>query len=221
MAEFVTEGRAGALGLSEPTLDELRRAHAVHPVATVRASCRCGRASSSTTCCRGARSNEVAFIPFSPLGRGFLTGRSWPPAPSTTTTSARTSRASAPRRWRPTRGSCDASPRSPPDAARTPGQIALAWVLAQGEMVIPIPGTRRICYLEENAAAALIEIGPRSSSGSTPCRGRGRALPGLLHALGGGSRRRGALAAAPRAPSRARACSPRSRPGSCGACEAT
>ena len=102
----------------------------------------------------------IGFVAYSPLGRGFLTGRV-PHArrPRPRATSARTPRASRPRTSRRTASWRRGSRRSR-RAACTPGQLALAWVLAQGDDVVPIPGTKRGRYLEENAAAAAITLTP-------------------------------------------------------------
>ena len=110
----------------------------------------------------------IGFVAYSPLGRGFLCGRFKSPTSSTQTTSAATARASQgealdqqPRAaWR----RC-ASSRA--RRAARPGQLALAWVLAQGDDVVPIPGTKRRNYLEENLAAADVELTTTTSRGST------------------------------------------------------
>lgn len=157
MAEQVAAGKALALGMSEVTVDELERAHAVHPVATVQSELSLWTRDPLAEVLPWCAANGVGFLPFSPLGRGFLTGAV-------------------------TEGSFDASdfrarnPRFTPeamaanaalvDAVRavagrldaTPAQVALAWVLAQGEHVVPIPGTKKVGYLEQNAAAADLQL---------------------------------------------------------------
>ena len=159
MAEFVTAGHAGALGLSEPTLDELQRAHAVHPVASVQSELSLWTREALDEVLPWCEANEVAFIPFSPLGRGFLTGKM-----SAGKFDADDLRARFPRfseeAMAANQAIVDVVAEIAADHDAAPGQIAIAWVLAQGEMVIPIPGTRRVEYLEENAAAASIELTP-------------------------------------------------------------
>lgn len=157
MAEAVEAGKVRAIGLSEPTLDELERAHAIHPVASVQSELSLWTREQLADVLPWCEDNDVSFIPFSPLGRGFLTGK------------LKTgSLDSDDMRGRFPRFSGEAADANQAIVSRvekiaaahgaTAGQIALAWVLAQGERVIPIPGTRRTTYLEENAAAAQIEL---------------------------------------------------------------
>ena len=157
MAAAVQAGKARAIGLSEPTLDELQRAHAIHPVASVQSELSLWTREQLAEVLPWCEANDVTFIPFSPLGRGFLTGKL-----KTGSLDSDDMRGSFPR------FSGDAADANQAIVERveeiaaahevTAGQIALAWVLAQGERVIPIPGTRRTTYLEENAAAAVIEL---------------------------------------------------------------
>ena len=149
--------RRGAIGMSEATVDELERAHAVHPVATraeraVAVDAR--RARRGAAVVRRARRRVHPVRPARPR----LPDR--PAAPtrrSTPTTSARTTRASRPRRMEANRAIVDARPRGRRAPGATPAQVALAWVLAQGEQVVPIPGTKRIAVPggERGAAARL------------------------------------------------------------------
>ena len=157
MAEFVVEGRAGALGLSEPTLEELERAHAIHPVTTVQSELSLWTREALDDVLPWCEANDVAFIPFSPLGRGFLTGKMSAGAFEDDDFRADFPRFS-PEAMAANQAIVDVVTEIAAEREATPGQIALAWVLAQGEMVIPIPGTRRISYLEENAAAAELEL---------------------------------------------------------------
>jgi aryl-alcohol dehydrogenase-like predicted oxidoreductase len=157
MAEAVAAGKARAIGMSEATLDELERAHAIHPVASLQSEFSLWTRDPLDGVLPWCAEHGAAFIPFSPLGRGFLTGK---------LTSADFEqgdfRANLPR------FSDEAMQRNLElvDRVRAvaerheaaPGQVALAWVLAQGEHVVPIPGTRRLTYLEENAAAARLEL---------------------------------------------------------------
>jgi aryl-alcohol dehydrogenase-like predicted oxidoreductase len=157
MAEVVAAGKARAIGMSEATLDELERAHAIHPVASLQSEFSLWTRDPLDEMLPWCIEHAAAFIPFSPLGRGFLTGK---------LTSADFEqgdfRANLPR------FADDAMKRNLELVERVravaerhdaaPGQVALAWVLAQGEHVIPIPGTRRVSYLEENAAAARLEL---------------------------------------------------------------
>ncbi len=159
MAEAVEAGKARALGLSEPTLDELERAHEVHPVASVQSELSLWTREQLDEVLPWCEASEVTFIPFSPLGRGFLTGKLKADSFDDDDLRRRFPRFS-PEAMAKNQAIVDGVTEIATAHDATPGQIALAWVLAQGEMVIPIPGTRRISYLEENAAAAEIELTP-------------------------------------------------------------
>lgn len=157
MAEGVALGKARALGLSEPTLEELERAHAVHPVTTVQSELSLWTRDQLDEILPWCERNGVAFVPFSPLGRGFLTGKL-----VADELDDDDMRGTFPRFQREAmarnQAIVDGVTRIAAHHDATPGQVALAWVLAQGRMVVPIPGTRRIEYLEENAAAAFLEL---------------------------------------------------------------
>ncbi|MGI8460278.1 MAG: aldo/keto reductase [Solirubrobacterales bacterium] len=157
MAEAVEAGKVRALGASELTVSELDLAHAVHPVASLQSELSLWTREPLADVLLWCEANDAAFIPFSPLGRGFLTGKI-----SAQSFDADDLRGSFPR------FSADAMAANQVIVDRvreiaeaneaTAGQVALAWVLAQGDAVIPIPGTRRISYLEENAAASQLEL---------------------------------------------------------------
>ena len=159
MAELVAAGKVRALGLSETDVDTLRRASAVHPIAALQSELSLWTRDPLADVLPWCERHGVAFVPFAPLGRGFLTGR------------YRTSEAFGERdfRRRNPRFQREALEQNLALADRvrvvaervgaTPAQVALAWVLAQGEQVVPIPGTKRLAYLEENAAAAEVALG--------------------------------------------------------------
>jgi len=158
MAETVVAGKARAIGMSEVSVGELDRAHAVHPVTSVQSELSLWtRGPITEGVLDWCRQHGAAFLPFSPLGRGFLTG--------TITTATFDSDDFRSRNPRFTQEAVAANQRLV-EAVRevagrrgaTLGQVALAWVLAQGDAVIPIPGTKRIAYLEENAAAADLSL---------------------------------------------------------------
>jgi aryl-alcohol dehydrogenase-like predicted oxidoreductase len=157
MAELVRIGKVRALGMSEANLQELERAHAIHPVASVQSELSLWFTERLDDVVPWCADHEAAFIPFAPLGRGFLTG-----SLTSATTDPGDFRSTLPRFTQP---AIDANQsivvRVRAVAERhgaTPAQVALAWVLAQGEHVIPIPGTRRLPHLEENAGAAAISL---------------------------------------------------------------
>ena len=157
MAELVIAGKVQTLGLSEATIGEMRRAQAIHPVASVQSELSLWTREHLADVVPWCRENGITFIPFSPLGRGFLTG-------SITRASFEDMdfRAKNPRF---TQEAIDAN-LAIVERVRavgehhgaTPAQIAIAWTLAQGDHVIPIPGTRRECYVVEDAAAADIRL---------------------------------------------------------------
>ena len=157
MADLVHDGKVRALGMSEANVQELERAHAIHPVASVQSELSLWFTERLDDVVPWCADHDAAFIPFAPLGRGFLTGTL-----TTGTTDPGDFRSTLPRF---TQAAIDANQaiveRVRAVAARhgaTPAQVALAWVLVQGEHVIPIPGTRRLRHLEENAGAAEVSL---------------------------------------------------------------
>ncbi|HEY0126069.1 MAG TPA: aldo/keto reductase [Blastococcus sp.] len=158
MAELVQQGKVRHLGLSEASAASIRRAVAVHPITALQSEWSLWTRDLEEEVLAVAREHGIGVVPFSPLGRGFLTGAITSPADF------------AEDDWRRTHprftGDAFAANLRLVDAVRelaagkgaTPGQLALAWVLAQGEDVVPIPGTKRRNYLEENVAAAAVEL---------------------------------------------------------------
>lgn len=158
MAELVTAGKVRHLGLSEASVDTIRRAHAVHPITALQTEYSLWTRHVEDEILPTLRSLGIGLVPYSPLGRGFLTG---------TITSTDGLAADDFRRQNPRfQGDALAANLRIVEAVRavaerhgvTPGQLALAWVLAQGDDVVPIPGTKRVRYLEENAAAAAVQL---------------------------------------------------------------
>ena len=160
MAELVSEGKVRHLGLSEAAADTVRRAVAVHPIAALQTEYSLFSRDIEGDILDTCRELGVGIVPYSPLGRGMLTG----------TINGRDDLAKDDFRRRIPRFADDAlaANRALVDEVAavasahgaTPGQVALAWVLAQGDDMIPIPGTKRIPYLEENAAAARLTLSP-------------------------------------------------------------
>jgi aryl-alcohol dehydrogenase-like predicted oxidoreductase len=159
MAEAVAAGKARAIGLSEVSVGELERAHAIHPVAAVQSELSLWTRDPLGGVLGWCADHGAAFIPFSPLGRGFLTGR----LDATTSFASGDFRSDLPRFTDTARDANAAIVDRVRAVAERVGaeasQVALAWVLAQGEHVVPIPGTRRRRWLEENAAAATLALG--------------------------------------------------------------
>ncbi|HEU4457098.1 MAG TPA: aldo/keto reductase [Longimicrobiaceae bacterium] len=159
MARLVEEGKVRYLGLSEAAPDTIRRAHATHPIAALQTEYSLWtREVEENGVLATVRELGIGFVAYSPLGRGFLTGqfRSVEDLPEGDW------RRRAPRfQGENFRRNLDVV-RAVEEIARekgvTPSQLALAWVLARGEDIVPIPGTKRRSYLEENAAATGIRL---------------------------------------------------------------
>jgi aryl-alcohol dehydrogenase-like predicted oxidoreductase len=157
----VRAGKLKYLGLSEASAATVRRAHKVHPITALQTEYSLWTRDVEAEILPTLRELGIGFVAYSPLGRGFLTGAITRPA------DLDTSDARAQRFPRFAGGAFDTNlalvERMKAIAARkgvTAGQLALAWVLAKGEDVVPIPGTKRRKYLEENAAAAAIKLSP-------------------------------------------------------------
>ncbi|MGE3448770.1 MAG: aldo/keto reductase [Microbacteriaceae bacterium] len=158
MAEMVAHGKVRHLGVSEASADSLRRAHATHPISALQSEYSVWSRDIEGEILPVCRELGIGLVAYSPLGRGFLTG----------TISSRDDLADNDRRRTHGRFSHDAlaENRSAIEVIRsiaaihaaTPAQVCLAWVLAKGADFVPIPGTKRVTYLEENLAAAGIEL---------------------------------------------------------------
>ena len=158
MAELVAEGKVRNLGLSEASVDTIRRAAAVHPIAALQSEWSLWSRDIEDEIVPACRELGIGIVPFSPLGRGFLTGR----ITSATELGEQDMRRSMPRFGD---DAFDANltsvevVRSIADAhGARPGQVALSWLLAKGTDVVPIPGTKRITYLEENLGAVAVSL---------------------------------------------------------------
>ncbi|KAK2615611.1 hypothetical protein N8I77_002355 [Diaporthe amygdali] len=163
MAELKAEGKIRYLGLSECSARSLRRAHAVHPIAAIQmefSPFALEIESDQTDLLRTARELGVKIVAYSPLGRGFLTGT----IKSRDDIEPTDSRARHPRfseaHFPENLKLVDALGAVAARKGVTPSQLVLAWVLAQGDDFIPIPGTKRVKYLEENAKAIEVQLSP-------------------------------------------------------------
>lgn len=158
MAELVETGKVRHLGLSEASADTIRRAAAVHPITALQSEWSLWSRDIEAEIVPTCRELGIGLVPYSPLGRGYLTG----------TIASRDQLAASDFRLANPRFAEDALDanqrlvdlvRSVAEAHEaTPGQVALAWLLAKGPDVIPIPGTKRVAYLEDNAAGAAIAL---------------------------------------------------------------
>jgi aryl-alcohol dehydrogenase-like predicted oxidoreductase len=161
MKELVEAGKVAHLGLSEASPENIRRAHAVHPITALQTEYSLFTRDLEEQILPTIRELGIGLVPYSPLGRGMLTGAITADAGASGSGDLRRT-AYFPR----FQGDALAANLALVDeigklaAAKgvTPGQLALAWVLAQGDDIAPIPGTKRITYLEENAAAADITL---------------------------------------------------------------
>jgi aryl-alcohol dehydrogenase-like predicted oxidoreductase len=154
MAELVDEGKVRHLGLSEVNADTLRAACAVHPIAALQSEWSLWTRGIEAEIVPAARELGVGIVPYSPVGRGFLTGR----YASIDDLSPEDFRRYNPRfqsdNLRANLAIVERVREVADDVGCTPVQLALAWLLHQGDDVVPIPGTKRVAYVEENAEAA-------------------------------------------------------------------
>ncbi|GAA3017808.1 aldo/keto reductase [Actinokineospora globicatena] len=157
MAELVAAGKVRHLGLSEAGAETIRRAHAVHPIAALQSEWSLWTRDIEAEILPTCRELGIGVVPFSPLGRGMLTGKL-----DASTFGPGDMRAGLPRfaadNFDRNRAVVAAVEAVAAERGVTPGQLALAWVQAKGADVVPIPGTKRRAYLEENAVAATIEL---------------------------------------------------------------
>jgi len=160
MAELAGRGLVRAIGLSEVTVAQLDEAAAIHPVATVQSELSIWTRDPLSGVLPWCEAHGAGFVPFAPLGRGFLTGA----VSATTQFDRRDFRAHNPRFTAEAREQNEAIVDTVREVAAahgaTPAQVALAWVLAQGPRVVPIPGTKRLERMVENAGAADLDLTP-------------------------------------------------------------
>jgi aryl-alcohol dehydrogenase-like predicted oxidoreductase len=159
MKELVEAGKVRYLGLSEAGVGTIRKAHAVHPISALQSEYSLFTRDVEDEVLPALRELGIGFVPYSPLGRGFLTGRfkSIEDMPEEDTRSARFPRF-AEENFMKNVELADRVREVAEGKGVTPGQLALAWLLAQGEDIVPIPGTKRRKYLEENAGASGVEL---------------------------------------------------------------
>ena len=159
MKELVETGKVRYLGLSEAGTETIRKAHAVHPISALQSEYSLFTREVEDEILPTVRELGIGFVPYSPLGRGFLTGRwrSIEDMPENDTRSARFPRF-AEENFQKNLELADRVREVADGKGITPGQLALAWLLAQGNDIVPIPGTKRRKYLEDNAGAAGVTL---------------------------------------------------------------
>lgn len=160
MAELVKEGKVRFIGLSEAAPATLRRAHAEHPITALQTEYSLWSRDPEDELLGVVRELGIGFVPYSPLGRGFLSGDIKSIDDLAPDDFRRTNPRFAGDNFQKNLDLVDAVGAVAADKGVTAAQLALAWVLAQGEDLVPIPGTRRITTLEQNAAAADIVLTP-------------------------------------------------------------
>jgi aryl-alcohol dehydrogenase-like predicted oxidoreductase len=160
LAELVAAGKIRHIGLSEVGVNTIRRAHAVHPITAVQSEYSLWTRDPEDGVLNVLRELGIGFVAYSPLGRGFLTGaiRSTEELPDSDY------RKTNPRffgeNFQHNLKSADELRDISVDLGATPAQVALAWLLAKGSDIVPIPGTKRVARLEENVAADTVELTP-------------------------------------------------------------
>ncbi|HEY1160592.1 MAG TPA: aldo/keto reductase [Terracidiphilus sp.] len=160
MARLVEEGKVRFLGLSEAAPRTLERAHGVHPITALQTEYSLWTRDPEPEVLPACRRLGVAFVAYSPLGRGFLTGAFKSPDDFDADDYRRVSPRFQGENFKRNLELVEKVKQLAAEAGVTAGQLALAWVLAQGEDIVPIPGTKRRKYIEENAAAVDISLAP-------------------------------------------------------------
>ncbi|CRM75613.1 MULTISPECIES: aldo/keto reductase [Pseudomonas] len=159
MAELVQQGKVRYLGLSEASAATLERAHNVHPISALQSEYSLwSRDQEHNGCLATCQRLGIAFVPYSPLGRGFLTGALKSPDDFGTDDYRRFNPRFQGENFGKNLQLVQQVQALAADKGVSAGQLALAWVLAQGDYIIPIPGTKQRKYLEENAAAVSINL---------------------------------------------------------------
>lgn len=158
LAGLVAEGKIRYIGLSEASPATIRRAHAVHRVAALQTEYSLWSREPEAELLPLLRELSIGFVPYSPLGHGFLTGELRSPDQLADNDWRKTNPRFTPENFQRNLRIVDEVTAVAAEAGATPAQIALAWLLAQGDDIAPIPGTKRVARVEENAAADGVEL---------------------------------------------------------------
>jgi aryl-alcohol dehydrogenase-like predicted oxidoreductase len=158
MKELVEQGKVRHLGLSEASPETIRRAHAVHPITALQTEYSLWTRDPEERILPTVRELGTGFVPYSPLGRGFLSGRFQRPEDIPEGDFRRDNPRFQGENFEKNLELVERVKEIADEKGVKPGQLALAWVMHQGEDIVPIPGTKRRSYLEENVAAADVEL---------------------------------------------------------------
>ena len=158
MAELVRQGKVRFLGLSEAGAETIRRAHSVHPITAVQSEYSLWTRDPETEVLGVCRELGIGFVPYSPLGRGFLTGKIQKPEDLPKDDYRHTTPRFQGENFQRNLDLVERVGEIAREKKYTPAQLALAWVLAQGDDIVPIPGTKRRKYLQENAGALNVAL---------------------------------------------------------------
>lgn len=160
MAELVKQGKVRYIGLSEASSETIRRAHAVHPITALQSEYSLWNRDPEDKILPTVRELGIGFVPYSPMGRGFLSGQITSPDDFAADDFRRTLPQFQGDNFYKNLQVVDRVKEIASEKGATPGQLALAWLLAQGDDIVPIPGTKRRTYLEENVGATAIKLTP-------------------------------------------------------------
>jgi len=158
LADLVSEGKIRHIGLSEAGVDNIRRAHAVHPITALQSEYSLWTRDPEPDVLPLLRELGIGFVAYSPLGRGFLTGQIKSTADFDDSDNRKTNPRFEGENFEQNLRAVAEVEAIASDVGATPAQVALAWLLAQGDDIAPIPGTKRVSRLEENVAADDVEL---------------------------------------------------------------
>jgi aryl-alcohol dehydrogenase-like predicted oxidoreductase len=160
LAELVAEGKVLHIGLSEAGPETIRRAHAVHPIAALQTEYSLWTRDPEAELLPLLRELGIGFVPYSPLGHGFLTGKIRSPEELSDDDWRKTNPRFTAGNFEKNLRIVDEVEAVASEVDASPAQVALAWLLAQGDDIAPIPGTKRVSRVEENTAADAVELSP-------------------------------------------------------------
>src|SRR5438046_3097481 len=158
MAKLVGQGKVRFRGLSEASAENIRRAHAVHPITALQSEYSLWTRDPEEKILPVCRELGIGFVPYSPLGRGFLTGKIQKPEDLPDDDYRKTTPRFKAENFQRNLDLVERVSEIAREKCCTPAQLALAWVLAQGNDIVPIPGTKRRKYLQENIGALDVDL---------------------------------------------------------------